>query len=439
MRNQSAPRTMHVSWLLILWTGVLLVGGCGGPQLMPTPTIYVDAKTDPFADVPVALQGGKIDILYVTNRAQVATKKGDPSVEYGIERSHSAAYGSCIVEIGEDLPWAEIVKQSRTDKRTEALPLTVRSTKEAGRWGAVPNPLVRKGDLLVTDPAFEAKQDVLTQALYKDIQARLAKTPRKEAFVFVHGFGNTFEDATTTMAELWHFLGREGVPIAYSWPAGAGVSVRGYTEDYESSRFATTHLKWLLKALSECPGLEKIHVIAHSRGTDVATTSLREMAIAVHAAGKDPTKTLKIGNMVLAAPDMDLDVVTIQMNGDRAFDSVERMTIYVSPHDKAIGLSQWIFGGDLRVGDMSVADVNPVQKSNTALRKDHFSLVVAKIKASGVGHSYYRLNPAVESDLIQLLRYGVAPGAPGRPLKPLIPGMWTLDDRYPRSQEQAAD
>jgi len=61
--------------------------------------------------------------------------------------------------------------------------------------------------------------------------------------------------------------------------------------------------------------------------------------------------------------------------------------------------------------------VNPVQKRNTALRKDHFSLVQAKIKASGVGHSYYRLNPGVESDLIQLLRYGVAPGAPGRWLR----------------------
>jgi hypothetical protein len=135
------------------------------------------------------------------------------------------------------------------------------------------------------------------------------------------------------------------------------------------------------------------------------------------------------------APKMDmvLHVVTVQMNGDRAFDSIERMTIYVSPHDQAIGLSEWIFGGGLRVGDMSVADVNPVQKRNTALRKDHFNLIVAKITDSGVGHSYYRLNPGVESDLIQLLRYGVAPGAPGRPLKPLMPGAWMLDDQYPRS------
>ena len=35
------------------------------------------------------------------------------------------------------------------------------------------------------------------------------------------------------IAELWHFLGRQGVPILYTWPAGFG-GLRGYTRDRES-------------------------------------------------------------------------------------------------------------------------------------------------------------------------------------------------------------
>jgi len=45
-------------------------------------------------------------------------------------------------------------------------------------------------------------------------------TPRKEVFIFVHGFYNDFNDAAFTLAELWHFVGRVGIPILYTWPAG---------------------------------------------------------------------------------------------------------------------------------------------------------------------------------------------------------------------------
>lgn len=49
---------------------------------------------------------------------------------------------------------------------------------------------------------------------------QLELTPRKELFVYVHGYHNSFADAAFTMAELWHFLGCIGVPIIYTWPAG---------------------------------------------------------------------------------------------------------------------------------------------------------------------------------------------------------------------------
>ena len=45
---------------------------------------------------------------------------------------------------------------------------------------------------------------------------------------------DSFEDAIFRIAELWHFLGREGVPIAYTWPAGHPGLLRGYNYDRES-------------------------------------------------------------------------------------------------------------------------------------------------------------------------------------------------------------
>ena len=70
------------------------------------------------------------------------------------------------------------------------------------------------------------------------------------------------------IAELWHFLGRQGVPILYTWPAGFG-GLRGYTRDRESGGFTIFHLKQFLRLLASTPELEELNIIAHSRGTDV--------------------------------------------------------------------------------------------------------------------------------------------------------------------------
>ena len=42
------------------------------------------------------------------------------------------------------------------------------------------------------------------------------------------------------MAEFWHFLGRLGVPLKYTWPAGR-PGLNGYSYDRESSEFTVNH------------------------------------------------------------------------------------------------------------------------------------------------------------------------------------------------------
>jgi hypothetical protein len=60
-------------------------------------------------------------------------------------------------------------------------------------------------------------------------------------------------------------------------------------------------------------------------------------------------------------------------------------------------------------------------------------IVDARISNAGAfGHDYFHSNPAVSSDLILLIRYGLGPGAEnGRPLGVDKKGFWVIDDKYP--------
>ena len=97
-----------------------------------------------------------------------------------------------------------------------------------------------------------------------------------------------------TAAELWHFLGRQGVAVAYTWPAGGEGVLRGYNSDYNSSEFTVYHLKQTLRAIAGCPDVKKIHIIAHSRGTDVTVNALRELLDSVNPPGLDQLEPLPI-------------------------------------------------------------------------------------------------------------------------------------------------
>src|SRR5262249_39702639 len=146
-----------------------------------------------------------------------------------------------------------------------------------------------------------------------EISRRLALTPsKKEVAVYIHGFNNSMDDAAFTIGEMWHFAGRKGIPIAYTWPAG-----KSYPADYDSCQFTIFHFKQFLRGLASCPDVEKIHLIAHSRGTDVTTTALRELNIEYKAAGKETRRELKLGNLVLCAADLDLDVVGQRIGAER--------------------------------------------------------------------------------------------------------------------------
>jgi len=396
---------------------------------MPTPNLYVQSGHASLAKVVPEFQSNTVDILYVTDRKPEKQTKGQP--HYGSGRSDSVAYGSCIVEIGNEVSWETLVENSQRRRRSTSLPMSIRKITEYGRFAELPLPLIEAENQLIEDPAVKAKQEQLAREAVLELQRRLALTPRKEVFLFIHGNFSTFEDPVFVMAGLWHFLGREGVPIVYTWPSGSkGGLLNRYTYDRESGEFTVFHLKQFLRVLASCPELEKIHIVSHSQGTNVITNALRELFIEARAAGQDPRRQFKIGNLVLAAPDIDFGVAVQRIANERFYTGVDRVTLYVSKDDRALESADWLFRSH-RLGEVRLEDVSENLKRNAAkVRRTH--VIDAKVKAEFFGHSYFYTSPAVSSDLILLLRDNRDPGsANGRPLIQLGNNFWQINDDYP--------
>jgi esterase/lipase superfamily enzyme len=402
----------------------IAIAGCQ-TQLMPTPNIYASGEYELYpADLDPALRSSEIELLYFTDRAPEQGKDG--RLEYGWGRSRSGVFGSFVVEIGHDVDWDTLMVNSTGRKRSPKLPLTVKSITELGRFPESPSPLVLEDGRLFEDPAFTARRIEVAEIARQEIRRRLEATSSKRVFLYIHGFNNTFDYSASVLAEFYHFGGRAGVPILYTWPA-ASPGLQGYTHDRESGEFTIFHLKQFLRALGQMPEIERVDIIAHSRGTDVVSSALRELLIEFRAAGVDPQATLKLGNVVLASPDLDFDVVTQRLAAERMFMLFDHLTIYVSSKDKALGLADWLFGSRVRLGKVKPEDLSEIDRAILG-RNDKLDIIDARVKTGFLGHSYYHSSPAVSSDLLLLLRYGFEAGSPERPLREAIPNYWILDD-----------
>ena len=236
--------------------------------------------------------------------------------------------------------------------------------------------------------------------------------------------------AAFALAELWHFMGRRGVPLLYSWPAASG-GLFGYFTDRESGEFTVYHLKSLLRLLASFPEVERINILAHSRGTDVATTALRELVIEARAGGHDPQERYRIENLIMAAPDLDFDVVRQRLMAERIGPAFGQITVYTTESDKALGASQTLMKGT-RFGRIRAEDLGEQEQAIFEVVRN-----VAFIDVQGVGgftgHAYYLDSPATSSDIIRIITTGDTPGSTGRPLNHRMLNFWEMPSDYPAS------
>ncbi len=276
------------------------------------------------------------------------------------------------------------------------------------------------------------------EALRTELRRRLALGGKREVVLFVHGYNNDFDDAAFTLAELWHFLGREPIPILYTWPAGRG-GPSGYIYDRESGEFTIHHLKNFLRSLIQTEEIDKLHLIAHSRGTDVLSSAMRELTLEARAAMGDIPPLLKASDILLAAPDLDVSVVEQRLIAEQIGRGMGKTVIYTSPEDRAISMAERFFKSVTRLGRLSPEDVGDRELSSIG-HLEGVSIIEFTGKADVTGHGYFHSSPAASSDLILSIRYDRMAGADqGRPLVPVAPGFWRLEPGYPNPSASAAD
>jgi len=416
-------------WLLGIALGLLWPGAGCHQYLVETPNLL--RQQDParvYASCPPNCQTPTAPILYATDRA--VDSGGNKNPVYGYGRANTLTFGVANVSLDPHPTWKELIEASTQSTRGKDYELKLASVSVTGQMKPHLDQLAINDQGPVITKAV-AEQIVKQRSQFHELlESRLAQSARKDVFIFVHGYNNTFEDGAFRAAEVWHFMGRVGVPITYSWPAGLG-GLRGYAYDRESGEFTVSHLRHFIRMVAECPEVERIHLIAHSRGTDVTVSALRELHLGYLAQGKSTQKSLKLENLVLAAPDIDEEVFKQRFVAENLCTAARRTTIYVSNADRAIEAADIIFASRQRLGSLAIKDINPKMRQALA-NQPNVQLIECKLLSNwSLNHAYVFSNPAALSDLILVLRDGRAPGAQnGRPLNQPAEGIWELTDSY---------
>ncbi len=372
----------------------LTLGACAGLPAGPALQLPATPAAVLAVPLPAPATGG---VYYVTDRLPTS------GAGYGRGRSASMAFGR--VDVVGSAPKGPVDAQ------------------ELIRFPATPVPFSQVAGRIVPDPEAARDYRLRAEAFKRQVATALRQTQQDTVVLYVHGFRNEFGESVRTTRTLWLASGRVGVPIAFSWPAG-NTGVFGYFRDTESGEFSVFHLKETLRLLAEVRGLRAINIIAHSRGTDVATTALREMIIAVRASGRNPRRVLKIENLIMAAPDLDFGIVRQRLLAEGFGPAFARISVYMNPNDETLAMSQSVLSGT-RFGRLTADDLGDNERVIfSAIHNVDFIDVENVVRRSG--HSYFRLNPAVLADIAALLQRSPPPQDPSRRLVSLGGNFWAV-------------
>ena len=218
---------------------------------------------------------------------------------------------------------------------------------------------------------------------------------KRHVLVFVHGFNNKFEDAVFRFAQIVHDSGAEVAPVLFTWPSRGSVLAYGY--DRESTNFSRNGLETLLRDLAQDPNVGEVTVLAHSMGNWLTLESLRQMAI------RDRRVAPKIRNVILAAPDVDMDLARAafhDMGKDRP-----RLTLMVSNDDQALAVSRLVWGDSVRLGAI---DPN-VEPYRSELERENIGVLnLTTVKSvDALNHGKF-----ASGDVVALLGKRLADGQP---------------------------
>ncbi len=412
---------------LILLLLSLCLAACSQTRyLVSPPAAYLAEATYPDAELPQNLKQPRATLLYATDR--LPDPEAAPAIAYSNQRSRSLILGAVDVSFGSGSSWDDLRDIQELAAEEAPIPIDVANVTELTRYPETPVPFNVVNGRPVPIPEAATAQRAADQISRDAIRKMIRLTGKNDILLFIHGVNNGFNDASLTLAELWHYTGRTTVPVLYSWPAG-NTGLTGYFKDREAGEFTLYHLKSFLRMISGMPEVRNIHILAHSRGTDVMTTALRELIIETRSSGSNPKSVLKVENLILAAPDLDFGVASQRLIAEAFGLYIGQITVYINEGDSALGLSQSLMAG-IRFGRIRADDIDPNERAIFA-RVKNVNFIDIEGEGGAFGHAYYTRNPAVLSDIGALINEQAKPGTAARPLQNIEGNFWFLPEEYP--------
>jgi esterase/lipase superfamily enzyme len=233
----------------------------------------------------------------------------------------------------------------------------------------------------------------------REIQRRPAS--ERDVLVFVHGYNTNFADAAYRFAQIVHDSGFKGVPVLFTWPSRG--QLLQYPYDRESALYSRDFLELNLRAIARDLGTTRIDVLAHSMGTMLTLEAVRQAAIR-----GDGSFGGKLRDVILAAPDIDLDVFRTQMR------QIKRpVTVFVSADDRALDFSRRFAGDKKRLGAISAKDTAIVEELETLGAK---IIDLSEISSSDrLNHGKFAASPKIVQLIGRRLQAdkGIATAGPG--------------------------
>jgi esterase/lipase superfamily enzyme len=200
----------------------------------------------------------------------------------------------------------------------------------------------------VPDPArhfTSVRQEVLDRPSFEQrIASRNGPRTSRKASVFVHGFNTNFQEAVFRLAQMAADADVTGTPVLFAWPSEARLT--GYVADKDAVTASRDQLAGLLAMLTRDSA--DVTVIAHSMGAWLTVEAVRQLRLA-HK--DDVISRLRV---VLAAPDIDVDVFRTQMAVIGPLSPP--MTVLVSRDDIALSVSSFLAHERPRLGMINVDD-----------------------------------------------------------------------------------
>lgn len=238
--------------------------------------------------------------------------------------------------------------------------------------------------------------DVLDQRTFlSEIQQARQKSRRykDQAYVFVHGFNVSFDDALFRAAQITFDVEFDGVPFVFSWPSIAGLS--GYILDRTRAQGAEESLRKFIELVERESGATQIHLIAHSMGADPLLRVLRSMSTETSA------RRPRFGEIILAAPDVTRE--TFELVAGRIRPLAKGMTLYASSNDWALRVSRELLRGENPAGwvpaegPLVISGIDTIDVSQAST--DFFNL----------NHTTFAEREQLLKDLGGLLEKGIRP------------------------------